>query len=176
MNKLMALLFDVTLQTVYKKKKKNDAYLLIDKYLSEDEILEFLEKKEIKKFEIIKNYTIEELEKLLPKIEKNNKIEIIKKIKLLKKNNLRLLFTFLKYNSFDSSKKIEENINIFQKEYKISKKINNSINDNIILFSHHFQASKKSFQMIFNKNDFINMFEEKEFYLEEIQKEIQKIF
>jgi len=177
MNKILSILFNVSMPTIYKNKKnKNKSYQLILKYFSEKEILEFLEKEEIEKLELIKNYTASELKEILPKRDTNIEIEIFKKINKIKKINLRVLFVFLKYHKMDSSKNLEENIMIFQKNYKTKLRVETSIKDNIVLFAHHFKTAIRIFKTIFEKNDFEYIFENKEKFLEEIQKEIQKTF
>jgi len=176
LNKLLALLFDVTIQTINKNiKNKNKSYELILKYFSKNEILEFLEKEEIEKLELIKNYTISELRELLPKRNSNIEIEVFKKINKLKRVNLRVLFVLLKYYEMDFEKNIEENITIFQKKYKTKLKIETTIKDDIVLFAHHFKTANRIFKTIFNQNDFEYMFEKKDIFLKEIKKETKKI-
>ena len=173
MNEILAIFFDSSPTTVWRKiKNKNFAYLFANKYLDENKIKEFMQNGEIKKYEIIKNFTTEELEHILSNQIENIEIKIFKKINKIKKINLKVLFIFLKYHHFNSEKNIEDNFIFFQKNYKTKLKIETSIFDDIILFSHHFKTAIRIFKTIFNENDFIDMFEKKEIFLEEIKKRI----
>ncbi len=175
MAKLLALLFGVSLKTVYNNKDRY-IYLLINKYFSENEILEFLEKKEIKKLELIKNLSVEELEELLPKIDKSDEIDFLKKMDELKKFEQRLLYTFIKYYTIDLTINWIENLELFKIQYKKEFKILNSIKDNIILMPHHFKSCEDKFDTVFEQNDFIFIAENKEKIMIRIEKNLKKIF
>lgn len=67
---IMCKIFNFSLPTYYKKKRNNNlAVNIIAKYFSIDNLIEFEEKNKIAKFELIQEYTYEDLKKLLFKHE-----------------------------------------------------------------------------------------------------------
>ena len=176
MNKILALIFNVSITTIYKKREKDYIFLLIEKYFNEAELLEFLDKKEIKKQELVKHFSLEELEKYLPKIDRTIEINFFKKIDKLKKFEQRLIFSMIKYYQIDLKRNWIENLDFFEKQYRKEFKILNSVKDNIILLPHHFKSCKKSFNVIFERDDFIFIVENKEKIIKKLQKNLKKIF
>lgn len=89
---IMATLFSTSQGTYYKWKKENRPIIkLLNDYFSNDELLEYIELGKIKKLELIKHLTVEELQNKL----NNQKIEAYNEDYIIK----NLTFKFLIFNN-----------------------------------------------------------------------------
>ena len=156
-NKTLANILETSERTIFNKKKQNSKIIfLLEKYFSENEILEFLETEKIEKFELVKNIEIDKIEMFF-NLQNDNKsiFNIIKKLNQAQSRALRLALRTAIAKEINISKSIS-NLAKNRTLLDTFKSLLFDKNDDFLL-KEHFEKLENDFKF-FNKEqiDFID--------------------
>lgn len=135
---VLALLFDNTVRSVQNWKKENRPIIkLLEKYFSEEELEEFLKSEKILKLELIKDYSINELNRLLSpsQIDQSNILETHYRNILFKINTLNIREKAILYHAINDTTNptTKDELLIAIKNMQLVKKIISQIIDGLLL-------------------------------------------
>lgn len=135
---VLALLFDNTVRSVQNWKKENRPIIkLLEKYFSEEELEEFLKSEKILKLELIKDYSINELSRLLApsEIDQSNILETHYRNILFKINTLNIREKAILYHAINDTTNPSNKDELLTviKNMQLIKKIISQIIDGLLL-------------------------------------------
>jgi len=151
---IMVELFNFSRPTYFKKKREQIQILqLLDRYFSKEELEEFLKNSKIRKFELIKDLTLEECEEKFssPNMPTISLTQISSKFLSMKQVHRRSLRVLLKNSKKDEL--LIENLDKLASEHTFYVKLKSFFKDDEFLLENHFFELKILWPIIFSKDE-----------------------
>lgn len=161
----MSQILETSENSYFRWKKKDHKILvsLIETYFNIDELEEWLEKDEIKKFELIKNISFEELN---DKLNQNNStidlLSVTKELTSLKESLLRALRSVLRNLDLEPSLNFQNQISKAKIDNGFFNKLKSFFKDDEVLTQKHFISLEKLLPLKLSQKEIEYMIQNKE--------------
>jgi len=183
-NTLIEKFFAFTRQAYYKWRREDRPIVqFVEKYLSDQDVEEFLETGKIEKFDLVKNFSVDELKEKLFGVKSEikkpqyNISNLLTKVSLLSNSQIEALIYYLKKLKKRNSKFNKENLKLINDSF-----ISQLLNVFVELKLNHLYFDKNDKEKLLlwldkflDRNDFNYINENKELVIEELEK-VKKFF